>query len=150
MSHTILLNWQQPQREFISSISSPYYSNDHCQSWWISVRIIDLKIWERGSLSMAQWGNGLVLWANPLGTLIRIKCLSHPFSVADRNNESLNIVFQEKKKIISAQSYFNIVHISSYSPPKDNTRSNFKDICRQRWTKIKSIKHHVLKRLIRR
>lgn len=33
------------------------------------------------------------LWANPLGALIRIKCLSHLFSVAGRNNEPLNIVF---------------------------------------------------------
>lgn len=39
-------------------------------------------------------GTVWVLWANPLGALIRIKCLSHLFSVADRNNESLNIVFQ--------------------------------------------------------
>lgn len=49
---------------------------------------------ERDRLNMHQWRNSLVLWANPLGTLIRIKCLSHLFSVADRNNESLNIVFQ--------------------------------------------------------
>lgn len=49
---------------------------------------------ERDGLSMHQWRNSLVLWANPLGALIRIKCLSHLFSVADRNNESLNIVFQ--------------------------------------------------------
>lgn len=94
LSQTILFNWQQPPREFISNICSPYYSNDHCQSWWISVCIIDLKIWERDRLSMHHWRNCLVLWANPLGALIRIKCLSHLFSVADRNNESLNIVFQ--------------------------------------------------------
>lgn len=94
LSLTILFNWQQPPREFISNICSPYYSNDHCQSWWISVCIIDLKIWERDRLSMHHWRNSLVLWANPLGALIRIKCLSHLFSVDDRNNESLNIVFQ--------------------------------------------------------
>lgn len=94
LSQTISFNWQQPPWEFISNICSPYYSNDHCQSWWISVCIIDLKIWERDRLSMHHWRNSLVLWANPLGALIRIKCLAHLFSVADRNNESLNIVFQ--------------------------------------------------------
>lgn len=94
LSQAILFNWQQPPSEFISNICSPYYSNDHCQSWWIVVCIIDLKICERDSLSMHHWRNSLALWANPLGALIRIKCLSHLFSVADRNNESLNIVFQ--------------------------------------------------------
>lgn len=94
LSQTILFNWQQPPREFISNICSPYYSNDCCQSWWIGVCIIDLKLCERDSLSMHHWRNSLALWANPLAALIRIKCLSHLFSVADRNNESLNIVFQ--------------------------------------------------------
>lgn len=93
LSQTILFSWQQLPREFISNICTPYYSNDHCQSWWISVCIIDLKIWARETDS-ACITEGTVLWANPLGALIRIKCLSHLFSVADRNNESLNIVFQ--------------------------------------------------------
>lgn len=90
----VLFDWQQPPGEFIPNICSPYYSNDHCQSWWISVCIIDPRIWQRDRVSMHHWRNSLVLWANPLGALIRIKCLSHLFSVADRNNESLNIVFR--------------------------------------------------------
>lgn len=107
---------------------------------------------ERDRLNMHQWRNSLVLWANPLGTLIRIKCLSHLFSVADRNNESLNIVFQWNPSPSRPERYCKIVHVVSYSPQKDNSRSNFKDIYGRwggrEWTKISQIKDGVLERLI--
>lgn len=115
LSLEILFNWQQSVREFVSNICSPDYSNDRCQSWWISVCIIDLKIWERerqsDRLRMHHWRNSLVLWANPLGALIRIKCLSHLFSVADRNNDSLNIVFQMNPSPSWPERYSKIAHI---------------------------------------
>lgn len=105
---------------------------------------------ERDGLNMHQWRNSLVLWANPLGTLIRIKCLSHLFSVADRNNESLNIVFQRNP---------------SPSWPKDTVRMFTLSLIRHKritpdqilkktptrgereWTKISQIKYGV-RRLI--
>ena len=51
LSETISFIWQAPPGGLVSNICSPYYSNDHCQSWWISVCIIDLKIWEGDRLS---------------------------------------------------------------------------------------------------
>lgn len=136
-SQTVSFNWQQPPKEFISNICSPYYSNDHCQSWWISVCIIDLKIWQRDRLSMHHWRNGLVLWANPLGALIRIKCLSHLFSVADRNNESLNIVFQRNPSPSWPKDILRLFTLSLILHQSIASDQIFRDICKGRWTKIK-------------
>lgn len=80
-----------------------------------------------GETCMSE-GTVWFLWANPLGTLIRIKCLSHLFSVADRNNESLNIVLGEKSISIFGPE---IAQDYSFAHKGDHSRSNFKEVPRE-------------------